>query len=1675
MNEERLFIVYTDIVGHTRLIDRVGVGFRPMRRVHDELFRQAAEAAGGALCSVGTGDGFYAGFTSVGAALDTALTFRRRLAATDWDQYLSPKLQGPENAVQARVGIHCGLVKVRYAGTQPADFDGLPRNTCDKLCALAKGNQVVMSREVWDEVRLTYTNAGELDHTAFGFFKPKDCKEVLEVFGVAEAGAEMGPCPEQPAEYGAVLFAYIDEAIEMLDRLGDERYEQQFLRLEGLLQDVAKKHAPAAFIKRLGKDGFLVSADTDVEIARVGIEFRRAAYGAYRRGELATTLKMGADCGSVHYSYGPRGREDVRDQPCNVAAKIAGKLATRWQLLIADRVKRNAHARLNDRDDYQWVSLGRRDPVGTGEGFEVIDLRDTRIRAAERPVLWVDLSHVLIQLGGVAEAIKPDLMRRLGELFDRAAGSCKVKPLKADHPAGFFAVFEEALDAFDTAVDFHAACVAERWEASMAGIERRHKRDSLARVGLMVGQVSSGVLNGWADPPEGPGVDAARQMMSAHEGPGVSVLVGNSMRSAVESGIAAMRGLGPEARAGRPPAHFASVRTSADWPEAAFGKVWGVEADARGLGGMSAVLRWGLLTAAAAAVAVGAIAVYRAQRPPTDPDKVKLVNQSPQLTSAIKTLAESVSASTKAVGSMAGAAFRTPVLVAVRAAGDSVVASVSSGSAAEQDGAVPELQRLTALATLLGRPGAFGKADEAAAARAYPQAVGTDPLRAWRTTGASPDAWAKNVAALYAPYTPVPEAGKETWKQALDAAAAVAAKNLPEDRRLELNKKREDFRESLRNDWGQLAFVAANREAIDRAAAKLDAQARGLSDAAAAASKLAMVPAPGADQSPVERELRKHLRDKLFPEGSSEQNRYWRDVVSPWAIDQLAASGANAATVAQRVGEVEAALREVVKQVEDPPAPRDEPKLTGDWRDTYREDCAVRRKGTSAAFYDRLGAVAMPDAGEIRRLCSGAAAALEEGDRATARSLIEIRSADAAMNGGASIGVLLTKFGGPAESLAEWYSGARDLALKELVHLPLVDAAAKRLRAMSELSKATSIDDLRALLREAQWQPEVVSAAWDRLEKPATLGGTPDAAWLDACAFVFEHAQPDLGGPAWADRLKDMREAAVKRVVEALSTPRARANLCGLDVQVAKIAAFLLPAGIKLEDRLNEQLPGEVQLARLFCQLRGVVHDWEAESKAAAKDAAQRAMERARGLFSDMKALDKSVPSFPNAEYKVLIEAFDCASANSGGTGVARRDFARLGPAVNKGRWRYVAGADAADPPKVVRYEYDGDTPADLAVAHGPKPGVNVLEFRLLETPAGVPMASGSGDPVYLCTTAMSVGALMIQSDPRPGDFGPGENLWGSRQKALREVTGPVGWSIANDNRLGIAEPGASTVPPKYSKWLARGGSDDQSWAKVGQAGLNCFPGTVSDQSPFEPAVDSPLQMIRPDAAVFIARTLGCRLPTDAEFAAAFDMEARAGGGGDARDPASWNLRDQSLRETELHFKGPVRAAITNSPDLRKNARVADFRKITDDWYASNDGAVLFMPVARPARQGNYVFTHLIGNVATYTFPDADTVETSLKAGADVSLGRVTALLANRVGEFHITGRSALSAKVEPSLWSTHHEVQLRLDELTRNAYGDVGLRLAFTARPTTGDATPCPVSLEQALDDMQRALNQNR
>jgi hypothetical protein len=312
------------------------------------------------------------------------------------------------------------------------------------------------------------------------------------------------------------------------------------------------------------------------------------------------------------------------------------------------------------------------------------------------------------------------------------------------------------------------------------------------------------------------------------------------------------------------------------------------------------------------------------------------------------------------------------------------------------------------------------------------------------------------------------------------------------------------------------------------------------------------------------------------------------------------------------------------------------------------------------------------------------------------------------------------------------------------------------------------------------------------------------------------------------------------------------------------------------------------------------------------------------------------------------------------------------------------------------------------------------ITFKRIDSPSGA---------FYLSTTEVPVGLFL--------DSVTALNFWKDMSQLLWMYTpardprpGPRSWQWSQRRRGALA---TSTLV-----WLS-GPGDHYPAQLATDSNRSVLKDPGGDYSEtLNPSRNHPIQYVSPTAARYFAELLGCRLPTPAEWQAAYKASGLATGAAGFRP----NLRDQAWK-LQWHWANQTLATTPFSPDkgIFLPAAVEPENKAWTpaalagrDSIGSprfyDDGALFFRPVADRAATE---FSHLIGNVAEYT-ADADKV--------------------------YVIGGSALSV---PGPLDKPHEVP----DWKKNTQGfsDVGLRLAFSA------PTPPAQRLAAAIERQQYLL----
>ncbi len=160
-------LLFTDIVGSTRLWEEHPEAMRGALERHNQLLGEAIESEGGSIFKT-VGDAFCASFDQAPAALRAALAAQRALAAEQWPEPI---------VIAVRMGLHSGTCVER-----DGDYFGPVVNRVARLEAVAHGGQVVLSEATSDLLRDALPDGCAL--ADLGHHRLKDLDRPEHVFGL---------------------------------------------------------------------------------------------------------------------------------------------------------------------------------------------------------------------------------------------------------------------------------------------------------------------------------------------------------------------------------------------------------------------------------------------------------------------------------------------------------------------------------------------------------------------------------------------------------------------------------------------------------------------------------------------------------------------------------------------------------------------------------------------------------------------------------------------------------------------------------------------------------------------------------------------------------------------------------------------------------------------------------------------------------------------------------------------------------------------------------------------------------------------------------------------------------------------------------------------------------------------------------------------------------------------------------------------------------------------------------------------------------------------------------------------------------------------------------------------------------------------------------------------------
>ena len=172
MGAPAVTLLFTDIAGSTRLLERLGPRYLELIGEHDRVLREGILACRGREVRT-AGDSFFAVFADARDAVRCALRVQLALAGGVWPGGQAPRV---------RMGIHTGTPAVRGRG-----FEGMDVHRAARVMAIAHGGQVLLTD---DARRAAGTPVSVRD---LGFHRLKDLPEPEHLFQLV--------APELPGEF----------------------------------------------------------------------------------------------------------------------------------------------------------------------------------------------------------------------------------------------------------------------------------------------------------------------------------------------------------------------------------------------------------------------------------------------------------------------------------------------------------------------------------------------------------------------------------------------------------------------------------------------------------------------------------------------------------------------------------------------------------------------------------------------------------------------------------------------------------------------------------------------------------------------------------------------------------------------------------------------------------------------------------------------------------------------------------------------------------------------------------------------------------------------------------------------------------------------------------------------------------------------------------------------------------------------------------------------------------------------------------------------------------------------------------------------------------------------------------------------------------------------------------
>jgi predicted ATPase/class 3 adenylate cyclase len=192
-------LLFTDIEGSTRLLERLGDTYGAVLRRHRDLLAGAFAVHGGVVVET-EGDALFVAFGKPTAAVAAAIDGQRAIRAETWP---------PDAPVRVRMGLHCGEVEEAGRG-----YVGMAVHVAARVSAAAHGGQILITE-------VTARLGGDPDTLDLGRHRLKDVGE-FRLLQIRAAGLEESfPAPRTlsalPNNLPAPVDSFIGREMELAE------------------------------------------------------------------------------------------------------------------------------------------------------------------------------------------------------------------------------------------------------------------------------------------------------------------------------------------------------------------------------------------------------------------------------------------------------------------------------------------------------------------------------------------------------------------------------------------------------------------------------------------------------------------------------------------------------------------------------------------------------------------------------------------------------------------------------------------------------------------------------------------------------------------------------------------------------------------------------------------------------------------------------------------------------------------------------------------------------------------------------------------------------------------------------------------------------------------------------------------------------------------------------------------------------------------------------------------------------------------------------------------------------------------------------------------------------------------------------------------------------------------